>query len=299
VPIIPSAKSPRRSLLFVPGDSQRKISKIKDLRADAIILDLEDAVVLGEKESARHLVCHTLATADFGGKERLVRVNSPATSFFGADLTAVSSARPDGLVIPKVRSPVELERIDEALTGVELAHDWPRGAIRLLALIETALGIMNLKEIAQSTPRLEALLFGAEDLAADMGAVRTQAGWEIFYGRSAVVTAATANGLQAIDCVDVHIHDAAGLRENAIFGRNMGYSGKMAIHPDQVATINEIFSPSPAEIIEAQRLLLAAAAQQDTGTGVFVVDGHMVDAPIILAAELLLERARLCGLVED
>jgi citrate lyase beta subunit len=298
VPTRQPVKSPRRSLLFVPGDSRRKISKIIDLSADAIILDLEDAVALSEKESARHLVCHTLVTTDFGGRERLVRVNSPATSFFGADLTAVASARPDGLVIPKAESAAELVRIDEALTDIELAHDWPAGAIRLLALIETALGIMNLKEIAQSTSRLDALLFGAEDLAADMGAVRTQPGWEVFYGRSAVATAAAAYGLQAIDCVYAQVHNVEGLEEDAAFGRNMGYSGKMAVHPGQVAAIDGVFSPSPAAIAAAQLLLQKAAENQDHGAGVFVVDGRMVDAPLILAAERLLERARLCGLVD-
>lgn len=291
----PTPKSPRRSLLFTPGDTLRKINKIKDLAADAIILDLEDAVAVNEKEAAREFVCEALITVDFGGKERLVRLNSPATVFFEVDLTAVSEAKPDGLVIPKVESALDLVQIDEALTTVEKERAWSSGAIRLLALIETALGIMNLKEIAQATPRLDALLFGAEDLSADVGAVRTMPGWEIFYGRSAVVTAAAAYDLQAIDTIFVDTRDLDGLKQDAAFARNMGYSGKMAIHPAQIATINEIFSPSPAEIAAAQRLVKLSTELQDAGAGVFMVDGRMVDAPVILTAKRLLERARLCG----
>ena len=291
----PTPKSPRRSLLFTPGDSRRKINKIKDLAADAIILDLEDAVAVSVKETARQIVCQALINVDFAGTERLVRLNSPATAFFSADLTAVSRAKPDGLIIPKVESSAVLEQIDAALTETELAHNWQAGTIRLLVLIETALGIMNLKEIAQSTPRLDALLFGAEDLAADVGAVRSQLGTEIFYGRSVVVTAAAAYDLQAIDTVFVDVRDLEGLKEDAILARSMGYRGKMAIHPDQIAAINDVFSPTRAEIAKAQQLLEQAALHHDSGSGVFTLDGRMIDAPMIRSAESLLERARLCG----
>ena len=292
----PPLKSPRRSLLFTPGDSINKIDKVKNLAADAIILDLEDAVAVNEKEAARQIVCEALTTIDFGSKERLVRLNSRATVFFNADLTAVSGAKPDGLVIPKIESPMELAQIDATLQDVEAANGWPAGGIRLLALIETALGVLNVREIAQSTSRLDALLFGAEDFVADIGAVRTQPGWEILYGRSAVVTVAAAYGLQAIDTVFIDFRNLDGLNKDAVFARNMGYSGKMAIHSGQIATINDVFSPSPAEIAAAKRLVQLAAELQDSGIGVFMVDGRMIDAPLVLAAERLLERARLAGL---
>ncbi len=297
MPAGPAPKSPRRSLLFTPGDSPRKIDKIGGLEADTIILDLEDAVAPGEKETARKIVCHVLTTVDFGRKERLVRLNATTTPFFSADLAAVSAAKPDGLVIPRVESAAGLQKIDRVLKAAEQRQGLPGGAIRLFALIETARGIMNLKEIAQATPRLEVLIFGAEDFAADVGAKRTRAGWEIFYARSAVVTAAAANDLQAIDTVFTGIRQLDGLKEDAFLARNMGFSGKLAIHPGQLATINNVFSPTAAEIAAALRLLQQAAEEQKKGSSVFTLDGKMVDAPMVLAAQRLLIRAQLCGLL--
>lgn len=295
--ISPSPKSPRRSLLFVPGDSRRKIDKITALAADAFILDLEDSIAVREKENARQSVYHALKTNDFGAKERLVRINAPITPFFEADLKAVGNGKPDGIVIPKVDSAEVLVQIDQELTALEESHGWYEGEIRLLALIETAAGIMNLKEIAQSTARLDALLFGAEDLAADMGLTRTKQGWEMFYGRSAVVMAAAAYGLQAIDTVFIDIRDLEGLREDSNQARQMGYNGKMAVHPGQIETINDLFSPSLDELAQAQRLLREAKVHEIGGSGVFTLDGRMVDAPMIRNAERLVQRAQLCGLL--
>jgi len=295
--IPPSLKSPRRSLLFVPGDSRRKIDKIAVLAADAFILDLADSIAVSEKENARQSAYHALKTNDFGAKERLVRINAPITPFFEADLKAVGNGKPDGIVIPKVDSAKVLLQIDQELTALEESHGWSEGEIRLLALIETAAGIMNLKEIAQSTPRLDALLFGAEDLAADMGLTRSKQGWEMFYGRSAVVMAAAAYGLQAIDTVFIDIRDLEGLREDSNQARQMGYNGKMAVHPGQIETINDLFSPSLDELAQAQRLLREAKVHEIGGSGVLTLDGRMVDAPMIRNAERLVQRAQLCGLL--
>lgn len=299
MPNYPTAKSPRRSLLFTPGDNRRKIEKVRELPADAIVLDLEDAVAVNAKAEAREIVCEAMREVDFGRKERLVRLNATGTTFFADDLAAAAAAQPDGLVIPKVTSAAELAAIDEALTAVEQEQGWPAASICLLALIETAVGIMNLKEIGQATARLDALIFGAEDFVADIGAVRTREGWEVFHARSAVVTAAAAYELQAVDTVFTDTRDLDGLRAEAEFARGLGYSGKIAIHPAQIAAINEVFSPTAQEIAAAQRLLRLSSQLQDAGAGVFMVDGKMVDMPLIKAAEQLLERARLCGLLED
>ena len=156
---------------------------------------------------------------------------------------------------------------------------------------------MNLREIAQATSRLAALIFGAEDFCADIGAVRSAPGWEVLYARSAVVTAAAAAHLQAIDTVFVHPRDLDGLKQESKFARDLGFSGKIAIHPNQIPTINEVFSPSAAEIAAAQRLLKMTRPLHDAGVGAFIIDGKMVDAPVIKSAEQLLERARLCGLL--
>lgn len=288
--------SPRRSLLFIPGDSARKIEKALSLPADSIIFDLEDGVALSQKEAARASVAHALATLDFGARERIVRVNAPESGLAEAEVraTCTPAFAPDAYLAPKVESPRALLELDQLLGELEAAQGRPPGAIRLLAMIETALGVMNLREIAApatSTPRLDALVFGAEDLAATTGARRTREGWEVFYARSAIATAAGAYGLQAIDCVHVDFQDAEGLRAECTRARDLGYTGKTLIHPAQVAVANELFAPSPAEIDWALRLIAAFEAHQAQGAGAFAFEGKMVDMPILRAARLILARA--------
>ena len=287
----------RRSLLFMPGDSLRKISKGAQIDVDSVIIDLEDAVALAQKEEARQIAREALQSLDFGPRERLVRLNSPL-DLLRADLQATLEARPDGYVVPKVENAQQLQDISDLLAGAEREQGRPAGSIRLLAIIETARGIMKLPEIAQASPRLEALMFGAEDLAVDIGATRTRAGWEIFCARSAVVIAAAAYSLQAIDMVFVDLHDLARLEEECVAARQMGYGGKMAIHPRQVEVINRVFAPSLAEIERAQRLMQAHAESQAAGVGTFQFEGQMVDMPVVKAAQQVLARARQAGLVD-
>ncbi len=281
----------RKSLLFLPGDSARKLEKATQLPADSVIMDLEDAIAVSQKEAARQMVIDALGTLDFGDRERLVRLNPRETAFFQHDLEMVTLARPDGFVIPKVEVAIDLIEVDEYLTEIERCNDWPLLSIRLLAIVETALGIMNLGEIATATPRLDALMFGAEDLAGDIGATRTRAGYEVLYARSAVVTTAAAYGLQAIDTVFVDLNDLAALEEDCTFAQQMGYIGKMAIHPKQIGVINHVFMPSPEEIAQAQRLLTTFETHQKEGVGVFELDGKMVDMPMVRAAHRILARA--------
>lgn len=292
-------RSPRRSFLFTPGDSIRKIRKVTDVRPDCVILDLEDAVVFSQKEKARQNVITTLASLDFGRTERLVRVNWPDTEMFTADLEAIEATKLDGIVLPKVTTAEQIEHVDQAITTKELNNAWIADSIRLFVIIETALGIMNLKEICQASQRIEGLIFGAEDLAADLGTARSQAGWEVFYGRGAVVTAAAAYSLEAIDTVYLNLHDATGMEQDASFGRQLGYTGKLAIHPGQIEVINRVYSPTEEEIVDAESLLEAYQSQVAAGSGVFTRDGRMVDLPHILFAERLLERAALCRLMDE
>ena len=273
--------------------------KASGLGADSVILDLEDAVAYGQKEEARSKVVAALAELDFGRSEGLVRINGPDTDLYAEDLEAIVAAKPDGIVVPKVETALQVQGIDDFLVARESSGERHAGAIRLLVLVETALGVMNVREIAQSSQRLDGLMFGAEDLAADVGATRTKAGWEVFYARGAVVTAAAAYGLDSIDGVYLDLHDLAGLEEDAGFARRMGYTGKMAIHPRQIEALNRVFSPSPAEIVRAQRLLEAFESHAAAGSGVFTMDGQMVDMPLVRGAERLLEKARLSGLLDD
>jgi citrate lyase beta subunit len=187
--------------------------------------------------------------------------------------------------------------VSDYLDRAEAERGWLSNSIRLLAMIETARGVLNIGQIAQASQRLEVLVFGAEDLASNLGARRTRAGWEVFYARSAIVTAAAAFGLQAIDMVFVDLDDLSGLEEECRFARQLGFAGKTAIHPRQIAVINRLFAPSPEEIEQALRLVQAFAAHQAAGAGAFELDGKMVDLPVMRAAEGVLAKARAAGIL--
>ena len=287
----------RRAMLFMPGDSLRKIEKAIALRVDSIVMDLEDGVALTQKDAARATVLQALQSLGFGRSERLVRVNPVGSELLEVDMDATIAGRPDGYVIPKVDFDEQVQAVAEYLTLEERRRGWPVGGIKLLPIIETALGVMNVREIALADKRIDALLFGAEDLAGDMGALRTAASWEVFYARSAVVTAAKAYRMQAIDQVCFDLTDLAGFEAECQFGRQLGYDGKMIIHPRQVEPAQRIFAPSPDEIERAQRILSAYAEQQAAGVGAFAMDGRMVDMPVVRAAENVVARARAAGLV--
>ena len=286
----------RRALLFMPGDSRAKIEKGAALGVDTVIMDLEDGVALSNKPAARETIAAALREVDFGRTEKLVRINPVGGEFYGDDLMLTVGARPDGYVLPKVESPAQVQIVSEWLYAAENEHGLPQGSIPLLAIIETARGIVNLREIANADPRLQGLIFGAEDFAGDIGAVRTPDGAEVLYARSAVVTYAKAFGLQAIDTVYLKLDDASGLTAETRRILEMGYTGKLAIHPKQVAPIQDVFTPSADEIAAARRLIAAHEAQQAAGTGAFQLDGKMVDMPIIRAAQTVMARAQAAGL---
>ncbi len=286
----------RRALLFMPGDDMKKIGKGAALGVDAVIMDLEDSVGLNAKQAARETVRRALGGAvDFGRTERLVRVNPTGSGMQQDDIAATLPGRPDGYIAPKVELALEVRWLSEMLLEQEHRLGIEPGATRLLAIVETARGVVNLREIAGADVRLVALMFGAEDLAGSMGAIRTPDSPETQYARSAVVIHAAASGLQAIDTPYVDLHDEDGLRAEAGQALRMGYTGKMAIHPAQVGPILDVFTPSDEEIAQAQRLVEAHTAQQAAGAGVFAFEGRMVDMPMVRAAQRVLARAHATG----
>jgi citrate lyase beta subunit len=288
----------RRSLLFVPGDSRRKIEKAITLGADCVCLDLEDGVALSQKQAARQTVAEALRGEYFGRSERMVRLNRVGSNWEAEDLAHTLATRPASVLLPKVESAEALQWLDAQITHAEQANDWPSGEIEMLAMVETARGVINLKEIAGASPRLTALIFGAEDLAGDIGAVRTREAWEVFYARSAVVTHAAAFGLQALDMVFVDYGDSAGLLAEAQQGAQMGFSGKQLIHPNQIEPVHAAFTPDSAALAHAQRVVQAAQENQAGGLGAFSLDGKMVDMPVVKAAEQVLAKARAAGKIE-
>lgn len=285
----------RRALLFVPGDSERKMEKAAGLGADCVCLDLEDGVALNRKAAARETIRAALPRLDFGRSERLVRLNGLGTGLEQTDFEQTIAARPDGVVLAKVENAEAVRWLDEQLADAERAQGWPRGGLPILAMVETARGIVNLAEIAGASARLAALIFGAEDFAGDVGALRTPAALEVFYARSAVVTHAAAFGLQAIDMVYTDYRDTDGLLREARQGAELGYTGKQIIHPDQIAPVHAAFTPSAAAIAQAQRLMAAFHENQAAGRGAFALDGKMVDRPMLRAAEQVLAKARAAG----
>jgi citrate lyase beta subunit len=281
----------------MPGDSLKKIAKGAAMNVDSVIMDLEDGVALNNKEVARQTVFEALTSGevDFGNTERLVRINPPRKGMQAQDIATTIEGRPDGYVLPKVDSAQEIHQVAHTLLERELLLGYEPGEIKLMAIIETARGVVNLREIVQAHKRLVALIFGAEDLSGDIGAVRSKAGTEVFYARSAVVIHAAAFRLQAIDTPFIDLQDVDGLKADTLSAMEMGYTGKLAIHPNQIGPIVGVFTPSDAEIEAAQRLISAHDEHQASGMGVFAYEGKMVDMPMIRATEQVLARAKAAG----
>lgn len=284
----------RRALLYMPGDDRHKIEKAISIGVDCICMDMEDGVAQNRKAEARLSIAAALRELDFGRSEKLARINRVGSGLEADDLAAVLPFRPDGIVIPKIESADQIQWAAERIEAAELAAGWPVNAIRIIVDVETARGILNLKEIA-AHPRLDALIFGGEDFAVSIGATRTPEAWELFYARSAVVTHAKAFGLQAIDMVTTDFRDLERVRREAEFGAQLGYTGKQTIHPAQVGPVQEAFTPGDEAIARARRLVEAFEAHQREGRGAFALDGEMIDLPLVRAAQGVLERARAAG----
>jgi citrate lyase subunit beta-like protein len=284
----------RRALLYMPGDDRHKIEKAATLGVDCICMDMEDGVAINKKAEARTSIVRALQELKFGASEKLARINAIGSELERDDLQAVLPYRPDGIVIPKMEELGQIQWASEMIEAAELQNGWPVGSIRVLVDVETARGILNLKEIA-SHPRLDALIFGGEDFAASIGAVRTRDAIELLYGRQATVTAAAAYGLQAIDIVAIDFKDLEALRRESEFGAQLGFTGKQIIHPAQVGPVQAAFTPDESAIAHAQRIAETFEASQAKGAGAYALDGKMIDRPLLKNAQEVLERARAAG----
>ena len=285
----------RRALLYMPGDDRHKIEKALTLDVDCICMDMEDGVALSRKAEARRNIAAALHDLTFGRSEKLVRINSVGSGLETEDIQAALTFSPDGIVVPKVETLEQIQWASGKLEAAELAYGWPVNSIRMLLGVETARAIMNLREIA-SHPRLDGLIFGGEDYAASIGATRTPQALELLFARSAVVAACAACGLQAIDMVTVDFRDLERIRSEAVFGAQLGYAGKQVIHPAQVKPVQEAFTPGAAAIESARRLVEAFEVSQQEGKGAFVLEGRMIDLPLVKAARNVLARAEAAGI---
>ncbi|HET9589111.1 MAG TPA: CoA ester lyase [Anaerolineales bacterium] len=285
----------RRALLYMPGDDRRKIEKATTLGVDCICMDMEDGVAATRKAEARAVIAQAMKELDFGTSERCIRINSIGSGIEKYDLAAALATNPDAIVVPKIESADQVRWASEHIETYELSSNVKVGSIRLLLGVETAKGILNLREIAEADPRLEAIIFGAEDYAASVGATRTKEATEVLYARSAVVTACAANDLQAIDMVYIDFRDAEGLRREAEQGAALGFSGKQIIHPNQVAPVQEAFTPSDEAVEYARRIVETFESSQKEGRGAYALDGKMIDMPLLKNAQRVLDRARAAG----
>jgi len=284
----------RRALLYVPGDDRHKIEKAAALGVDCICMDMEDGVALSRKAQARTTIARALQEVSFGQSERLARINGVGSGFEKDDLQTVLPYRPDGVVIPKLEEARQIQWASDLIEAAELQNGWPLNSIRLLVDVETARGILNVREIA-SHPRLDALIFGGEDFAASVGATRTPEAVELLYARESVLTAAAAFGLQAIDMVAIDFKDLEALRREAEFGAGLGFTGKQIIHPAQVEPVQSAFTPGTGAIAHARRVVEGFETSKKENRGAFALDGKMIDMPLVKNAEKVLERARAAG----
>jgi citrate lyase subunit beta/citryl-CoA lyase len=282
-------------MLFVPGDSERKFAKARTTAADALILDLEDAVAPSQKLEARQHVRRLLAERESSATQYFVRINPFDTGMTFDDMAAVVKPGLNGLMIPKANGATDIVRIGEELDRLEAAAGMAIGTVKVVVVAtETAAAMFNLGSYTPPHPRLEALTWGAEDLAAAIGATanKEESGeWTFPYqvARTQCLFAATAAGVRAIDTLYADFRDTEGLERDCRRAQRDGFTGRIAIHPDQVETINRCFAPSAQEISEAQMIVNAFAAQPDAGT--LGIGGKMYDIPHLKAAHATLKAA--------
>ena len=286
----------RRSMLFLPGNTPNIIVNGEILGADAVILDLEDAVAPTEKDSARILVRNAIGRMGFGRCEVIVRINSIDTPFWRKDLDEIIPVRPSLIMPPKTGCAEDVRAVDAYITELEAKLGMEKNSVRLIPLIETALGVENAFEIASASERVAAIFLGGEDLTADLRCKRTKGGEEIRYARGRMVMEARAAGIDVYDTPFTDVNDDEGALADAQFAKSLGFSGKAAISPRHVPLINEAFSPTADEIEYATEVFAAIEQAKLQGRGAISLRGKMIDAPIVERARQTLEAARQLGL---
>jgi citrate lyase subunit beta/citryl-CoA lyase len=288
-----------RSWMFVPGHRQRMIDKALGLNADAIMLDIEDGVAPNEKDAARRNIGESLSREKTpGSPARYVRINAIGHARMDADLEAVVRPGLEGLVCPKVDTVDEVRKVDAILNDKEPKNTLAKGSVKLLIAIESPRGLLNAPAIAAASPRNVGIIFGAEDYGREVGlpAVREGEARDLIYARSAIVVAAAAAHVQAVDGVWVDLNDAAGLLGFAKQSRRLGFSGMSCIHPSQVDAINTVFSPTAEEIDYCQKVLQAFEEANARGDGSIAFGGQLIDRPIVERARRTIDMAKSLGI---
>jgi len=285
-----------RSMLFLPGNTPNIIINGAILGADAVILDLEDAVAPAEKDSARILVRNAIRYMGFGACDVIVRINAIDTPFWQKDLDAIIPQKPAMIMPPKVSCAQDVLAVDAYISKLEEKLGLEKNAVALIPLIETALGVENAFAIATATKRVKAIFLGGEDLTADLHCKRTKEGNEINYARCRMVCAARAAGIEVYDTPFTDVNDDEGIYTDAQYAKSLGFTGKSAISPRHVGAINEVFSPSQKDIDYAYEVMKAIRAAKEQGKGAVALRGKMIDAPIVARAQQTIAMAEALGL---
>ena len=261
---------PRRSVLYMPGSNARALEKARTLPADALILDLEDAVAPEAKDTARAQVCEAVKAKGFGRREVVVRINALSTPWGAKDLLAAAAAGPDAILLPKISTPEELRAVEQRLAGIN-------PALALWAMVETPLAVLNIAALAGAGGRLVCLVMGTNDLVKEMRGVHTEDRLNLAAALGLTVLAARAHGLSVVDGVYNDIANSEGFAASCAQGRSFGFDGKTLIHPSQIAPCNTAFAPSPEEVETARKIVAAFELPQNKGKGAIALDGRMVE----------------------
>jgi len=281
-----------RSILFAPGNHPRRVEKALTLAADGVILDLEDAVAVSEKIATRSLVANALIAPRTG--RLFVRVNGLTTDWCHGDLSAVIRPGLDGIILPKAEHAHEIHTADWMMAALERAEGLASGSIDLIPIVETALGMANLRAICSAVPRVRRIAFGAGDFTLDMGMVWSRSEAELLPHRAACVMHSRAAGLEPpLDTVWADLTDKDGFAASALHAAQLGFQGKMLIHPDQITAANAAFSPSEAAVARARRIVEAFDQAEKAGLASIQLDGQFIDYPIVARARRVLEQAGL------
>lgn len=290
-----SRKFVRRSLLYIPGSSEKMLSKAADMASDAVILELEDAVSIAEKDMARKLVISCLGKLKGIKKEVIVRVNAMDTIWGIKDILGVAKCAPDAIIVPKADEKAVI-MADGLLGAAEKEAGLEPGSISMIPLFETAYSISNPLAILSASDRIDGVQLGGEDLTKEQEITRTFEGEEIRYARQQVAMAARARNIDIIDTPFTGIRDMEGLRRDAGTAKQIGYTGKACIHPAHIAVINEVFSPTPEEVEYSRGILKAYEAGVQEGKGAVMYQNKMIDAPIAERAKRILRKAERIGM---
>ncbi|WP_234117431.1 citrate (pro-3S)-lyase subunit beta [Clostridium hydrogenum] len=286
----------RRTMMYVPGNNAGMIKDAHIYGADSLMFDLEDSVSLNEKDSARFLVYNALKNVDYEGVETVVRINGLDTPFGKEDLEAIVRAQPDVIRLPKTETAQDIIDVENIVAEVEEKAGIPVGKTKLMAAVETALGVLNSVEIAKASKRLIGIALGAEDFVTDMRTTRSPEGIELLAARSQVLLAARAAGIYALDTVYSDVNNEEGFANEVKLIKQLGFDGKSVINPRQIQPVHDIYAPSEKEIKKALRVIAASEEAAKKGSGVVSLDGKMVDKPIIERARRALTLAEAAGI---